>query len=648
MHQPHQGIAHALNHLVNQAQCQLAELVASPFQVDSARRSACLRSYLLTLLDLNQALLTRFVEQGIGADLSDLSPSGIRWQDVIPPRRGRMHALSLPDITTMLPHLSFVSDSSMKSKLPLLHTLSKLLPSRCLFRGFQDSLCREFETSPNSVTFVTQCVAASLAGTIPSPNRVTTAPFFGHIVEIDMAFGTCTQADIIALVKRAPRVVFQALKETICYYIRFDAPLRDVLCDVYDGWKQFEHDVHLVSESVRASYGSFEDTSWSKTLRECEDRLHRQSGGASYVKKLQKRSFMNSWLVQCQKVLTSRDFGPAEQRNVGLDVMSLIAQLVAQLSSFQTWTAQSHLLAAAGIESETVVSLCQLAEKFGSGEVSANSLGQALSKMSNQTLALASLVYGMIEDASHIESVPVTTDMAKQQRYAMYCRLGHPIDQPLPAASGVVYVCWQCGRDGRKWRCPEERTDELYGIGPHDVFHSADGTICCNKKSNGGFCGGSRVGSLCLLGRWVMFYGRWYTLCPLCAAPCRFDMRRAKETGGFSCGRCMNEGERLRMTHRKGAGVGLAAPWPRDIDPMSQTTSCANCAQKRTLSDDSWREMFVGNDRDPTISERLVLCLGCAYVKDSKWGVSAFMLGTTRGGLLTHIQKSKQRRYNSN
>lgn len=640
-----QRIAHVVNYVVNQAQLKLMQTVMGVAQQEQARHAAHLRSYLLTCLDVNQEILLLLVAQGNDADLSELMPSGSRWNDVAPPRRGRMHPLSMPDIIPLLSHLSYVSDSVWKNKLPLLHTLSKLLPSRCLFRGFADGLLREFEETPNTVDFVRQCICAALAGTLWTPSRMTVAPMFAHIVEIDLLFNQCTVEQMQMLVKQAPRVVFQSLKEALCFYIRVDAPLREALCSVYNGWVEFENDVHLVGESVRAAFGSFADGDWKITLANCEERLHRQSGGAVYVKKLQKRSFMTAWLSQCDRVLVARSFSPSQQRAVGLPVLNTIAKIIASLNTYQTWNAQANLLYATGIPADDVHTLCRLATDFGRGDVSSNSLGIALNKLPSETLTLAAMVYGMMEDASVVESVPVTADLERKQRHALYCRLGYPKNKPLPPTAGQVYVCRQCGKEGRKWKCPEERTDELYGIGPHDVFHTTDNVICCNRKSHAGFCGGSALSTMSLLGKWVLFYGRWYTLCPLCAAPCRFDMRRTMQPCGFSCGRCVPEGERLRATNRRGAGAGagLAAPWPRDVDPRAHTTACANCAQKRTLSDDTWPEMFVGNDQDPTIAERIVLCLSCAFAKDSKWGVCAKDLGTTRSGLLVHIRRSKRR-----
>ena len=601
-----------------------------------SRRAAAARARLRTLFDATQYLVGAHTPQARAL----AAPGAALWPRVRPPRRGRGHAASLPDLAPLIAQLSYTEESSQRATLPLVHALSKLVPSRCLFRGFQEAVLRLFEKEPDTRDLFCQLLRCSMDGGLGLPDRCGAAPEFAVMLELDWHFGPDAPAQIHGWVTAYPHVVFYALKEALVYYVRLSDALRHVLCECYDGWDVFEVDVHRVCESVRASLA---DGAWCDVLRNCEARTMKQSGGAPYVFKLRKRGWYVTLQMCLQKALDRRGVTTARVRAATEPTVADLARCISRLTRHDLCRWHRELLELAGCDAQVARVLSELRADYFRDGLSPSVVHKALAFASDDDVARALVMVKFCITASQVDCVPTDCATASRQIDALRTRLGVLPNRPLPESAGGSYVCLQCGKDGPKWKCPEDRPDEVWSIGPYDVFEdnrSVDSTVlCCNRKANGAGCGGARVSLVNMVGRWLLHYGSWYTLCPVCASPTTWSHARVARSGiGFCCGVCAEDAVRYRQEL---AAQAEREPWWEPPSATVQTHKCFYCDEPRLAGHDDWAEMRVAADSDPMKSIRVTLCVGCSHARSGKWATQTQRLGVTESSLRQHISKAR-------
>ena len=631
-HETERQLESGVSWLVNRLQATIDECVTE----SASYRAAAARARMRTLFDLVQYLLAT----ADPAARAKAAPGGELWSKVKPPRRGRGHARSLPDLAPLIAQLSYTEESTHKSDLPLVHALSKLVPSRCLFRGFQEAVLRLFETEPHTRDLFCQLIRCSMDGGLGLPERCGAAPEFGVMLELDTHFDKTAPEQIHSWVQQYPHVVFYALKEALVYYVRQSDALRHALCHCYDGWDLFECDVHRVCESMRVALA---DGPWDEVMSHCEQRTMKQSGGAPYVFKLRKRGWYVTLLVCLQKTIEARGITRAAIRSASEPVVSDLALCISRLTRADLYRWHGELFELGQCDPRVASILCKLRSNYFRDGLSPSVVQKALAFATDADIARAVTTVKFCISALQVDYVPTDCAMASRQMKALRTRLGVLPDKPLPLSAGSFYVCLQCGKDGPKWKCPEDRHDEVWSIGPYDVFednrYSDTTVLCCNRKANGSGCGGARVSGINLIGRWVLHYGSWYTLCPVCASPTTWSHTRVARSGiGFCCGVCAEDAVNYR---RDMDAEAKREPWWEPPSDTVRTHKCFYCDEPRLAAHEEWIEMRVAADSDPMKSIRIALCNSCSHARSGKWATQTQRLGVTETELRQHIGKAR-------
>ena len=247
----------------------------------------------------------------------------------------------------------------------------------------------------------------------------------------------------------------------------------------------------------------------------------------------------------------------------------------------------------------------------------------------------------MCVSAQQVDAVPTDVAVAEKQLAALRIRHGVKEGKPLPLGAGSYKVCLRCGPNGIKWKCPEKRADEVWSIGPYDVYENTNcrgrNNLFCNRKGNS--CGGERVSTVNMVGRFVEYFGTHYTLCPYCASPTTWCHRRALVPGGFACGVCAEDFVQQEESRRKNKQL---SPWWEPESDQIKTSKCCYCNEPRLLKHKHWTEMQVAADNDALMSIRIVLCPTCCRARTGRWAASTSKLGVTLSELRLHISRAKK------
>jgi hypothetical protein len=621
----------------------------------AADDALCLRARLLALAHTCGHLAAATAPGGEAARraVAALAPGAPGWAAARPPRRARIHPLNLPDVVAATSHLNFDADDQCTADHSLARVLSKLVPCRCLFRGFADTVERECRRTPGVLRFVAAALDCSLAGAVPCADRVTLEPRMAALVPLVAAPAARLGLEqLVAWTHAHPHVLFYALKEVLCFLLRLNHPMMRVLQCVYDGWEHFEADVQRVCEATRAA--AAEGRTWHEGLRAAELRLQRQTGGNSYVHKLFKGSFDDAIAAAAAAALAPARAGPAQAGGptpgpgpaagpTAADAR-YAAAAVARLTPRGLHRHYAALLALAGCAPPAVRAALLARDAYYAAAGSAAQTAAALRALDPADVRRVHMLAFLCKRAANTDQTPTDAHTAARQAEALARRLGRAPDR---RGDGCVYFCPQCGDAGRKWKCPEDHEHNLYGIGPHDVYVDLRSKLRCNRKSSGKSCGGALVVPVCLVGRWFRFYAAWYTLCPCCAAPTAFDMRRMVDGSTFSCGRCAQEGRRLRKRRKPPALTAeeehTAADVQRWGDDGTRCFYCNACRDtERTQQRDAWRQMTVAKDDAPAESVQIWLCGTCANSRASRYSAPSHTLGTTQSDLLRLLARCRR------
>ena len=561
-----------------------------------------------------------------------------------PPRRPAAHPLNLPDITAIVSHLNYDCESSVIVGSGLARLLSKLVPCRCLFRGFSAAVTAECESSEPTAALLIRTVHTSLAGAIPWTDRPAIEPPFAAAMVLEcgaLSVAPCDTAAFVRWAKLYPHVVFYCLKEALCFYVSLAPGLRECLTQTGDGWSCFEKGVHRTCEGVRALCGA---SGWAVGLPLAEAQLVKQTGATTYAHKLYKHSF-DATVVRACKLVASEPLPPAAQGALDADV-DCVAFVAARLSAVGLARKRSSLVRLIGCSPQACALADELLREFRAvGFTPAQLRGRLVGAAADDIWRLRTLS-GMLDDLSATESVAIDSRTTDMQVAALCARTGHAAPQDLHSSDGCVYFCWDCGSRGRKWRTPEEHAHNLHGIGAHESYVDLTDTLRCNRKNRtSDSCDGARLVRVSLVGRWFKHTGAWYTLCPLCAAPTSYDMRRAVAGGSFSCGRCLEESVRIVQ---KEAKLQLAErARTAQFDWSRGANSCWFCCAKLAADADTADRVLMRVQRDLPGQGTcdVTLCTRCAFTRASRLSPPVSRLGLTEAKLLAFLRRHSRVMY---
>jgi len=557
-----------------------------------------------------------------------------------PPRRPAAHPLNLPDITPIVAHLNYDCESSVVVGSGLGRLLSKLVPCRCLFRGFSAAIAIECESSEATAAFLIRAVHTSLAGAVPWATRAAVEPPFAAAMVLEcgaLSVAPCDTKSFVRWAKLYPHVVFYCLKEALCFYISLAPGLREYLTRADDdGWQCFEKGVHRTCEGVRAMCGA---SGWAAGLPLAEAQLVKQTGATTYAHKLYKHSF-DATVVRACKMLLSQPLPPPSQAALADDV-DCVAFVAARLSTIGIARSRASLVQLIGCSPAVCSLAAALLREFLDVGFTPAQLRARLDGAPVEDIVRLQTLSGMLDDLSATDSVPTDSTTTAMQIEALCARTGHAKPQLLRKEDGCVYFCWECGSRGRKWRTPEEHAHNLHGIGAHEAYVDLTDVLRCNRKQKANStCDGAALVRVSLVGRWFKYADTWYTLCPLCAAPTGYDMRRAVAGGTFSCGRCLEESARIVQKDAKQQLAESART--AQFDWSRGDNACWFCCAKlQTAAAAADGRVVMRAQRDPPLQGTcdVTLCARCAFTRASRLSPPVSKLGLTESKLLAFLRR---------
>jgi hypothetical protein len=548
-------------------------------------------------------------------------------------RRPAAHPLNLPDIVAVLAHLNYDSDSSVVLGCGLGRLLSKLVPCRCLFRGFADAVALECRKEAAVAVVLIRAVHTSLAGAVPGVPRPAIDPPFAALFDLERGALRTAPPDVegfLAWVVRYPHVVFYCMKEVMCFYISLLPGLRQCLHEGAGDWPCFEKSVHRTCEGVRAMCAA---QGWPAGLRAAEARLANQTGTTTYAHKLYKYSFDETVVRACDALRPP----PAHADDVGA-----VAYVCARLSRAGLARHRAALEQVVGCSPAARALAAELRAVFVDVGYTPTQLRALIAHVPPADIARLAALSGVLEDLRSTDALPTDSGTMELQLAALCARTGRDDERRLQPADGCVYFCWACGEKGRKWRTPEEHAHNLHAIGAHEAYVDVGGALRCNRK--GAACEGQRLVRVSLVGRWFKYAQRWYTLCPVCAAPCSYDMRRSTRGATISCGRCLEESDRIVAADAKKRELGTRAAvvrdWTRGEDACWYCCAALSVPQPgRGAAPTERIVMRVRRDLPHAGVTEVTLCSWCAHTKASRISPPVCKLGLTEGKLLAFMQR---------
>jgi hypothetical protein len=490
-------------------------------------------------------------------------------------QRPRWHFWSQTDLCGLLPELTWHHETRTVG-IPLVHLLSKLLPCRCLYRGFVKTLRNQCEASPAVFELCRHMMLASLTGQVLLENVHCEQPRFEARCRLE-AWARATPAPaMIEWMCAHPHVVFWSMKETLVAYVCANAPMREVVSLFYGGWDEYECDVVSVCDVLRAVVSRRDD------MGSVDNLFSRQSSGSGYVHKLLKSRFEPMILAVSQAELHRRKV--TQQRVAALTQKFRTA--CARVASRESQLSVAAMTAS-GVSESVARRVHECCVNYNSGTRSAPSALQVMEQVSLSDACALFALLTMRRQASMLQLVPLPSDTYRRQLQALRAR--SPTAQ-LPENAGCVYYCPTC--DDLKCFCVQDAAVNVFAVGVPRVMLGNRSSVAlhCNRKNDKvrrRRCGGSRLLSVNLRGFAVCWREQWYMLCPRCAAVCTFDLRRAVGAYGFSCGQCvLHDAEQSQTVARSGR-------------------ECAYCAAPVESHGQSLQVLCAEN---PSGSERVWLC----------------------------------------
>ena len=438
----------------------------------------------------------------------------------------RWHFWSQPDLCGLLAELTWHQETR-PSVIPLVRLMSKLLPCRCLYRGFVKSLRSQCEADEATFGLCRHMLLTSLTGQITVEGVCCEQPRFEGLCRLDWWGRATPRAAMIEWMCEHPHVVFWAMKESLVAYVRANAPMREVVNVVYPGWSEYERDVVSVCDVLRASVGR------RRCMREVDALFARQSSGARYVHKLLKTRYDSMIYAAAVRVLNARGVTQEEVLRQTESTRAEAARVCARAYGMSVVT-----LRACGVSARLAIAVVRCRVKYETGAQGAAETEAVLAEHDTGELCVFFAAMHARRLASALQFVPLPLDTYAGQMSALRERSA---TGALPPSAGVMYYCATC--DDLKCFCVQDAAVNVFAVGvPRVMLHAqGGGVLFCNRKGDKGRkrkCGGARLMAVDLKGRAVCWRGRWYMLCPRCGAVCLFDLRRAVGVHGFSCGEC--------------------------------------------------------------------------------------------------------------
>ena len=524
---------------------------------------------------------------------------------------------------------------------PTASIISKTIPNRCQVRSLIDEIQASLHSHAHTRDFLEKVVRCSLLGLFPGskpPSLRARRLLLEQMKSRNTEFGHDSADGITGMVGRLVRkghhqTLFFALKDALVYMVNHCLPVLSTVASEFHGWEGFCTMIHASMNRARSSLLGVNDREDLERFEKILQSVSKQKIRKLFSRQPSSRDFEQVLISECERMFTKdsriyrsehyaliqsaavrvartdtplhwlrgmakrRGDTPAQtqKRQCAFDV--LVSLLVEARDAFYEDGSKAKLknaLALAGSWDETIVDVCALANVFKH-------------KRTTHWVRLP---------------VHVCVEQIRALRRVFSVRDGLPLDQ-CPKLMGVAAVCQECS-SFRSFVTPKRgrASNGLVAFGFSQSLVSDDdlGAFYCGRKHSapdrvagrsaktgralrhsqyfGKRCQDTRLTTMNLIGRILVFRQKMYAICCFCANFFCINNNTPWHGASLCCGECIdNSGRKLWAFNncdwcaKKCRAAHITSIWCKDEKEHKLCKQCcrpAFLAKPYTLS---WREI---------------------------------------------------------
>ena len=524
---------------------------------------------------------------------------------------------------------------------PTASIISKTIPNRCQVRSLIDEIQASLHSHAHTRDFLEKVVRCSLLGLFPGskpPSLRARRLLLEQMKSRNTEFGHDSADGITGMVGRLVRkghhqTLFFALKDALVYMVNHCLPVLSTVASEFHGWEGFCTMIHASMNRARSSLLGVNDREDLERFEKILQSVSKQKIRNLFSRQPSSRDFEQVLISECERMFTKdsriyrsehyaliqsaavrvartdtplhwlrgmakrRGDTPAQtqKRQCAFDV--LVSLLVEARDAFYEDGSKAKLknaLALAGSWDETIVDVCALANVFKH-------------KRTTHWVRLP---------------VHVCVEQIRALRRVFSVRDGLPLEQ-CPKLMGVAAVCQECS-SFRSFVTPKRgrASNGLVAFGFSQSLVSDDdlGAFYCGRKHSapdrvagrsaktgralrhsqyfGKRCQDTRLTTMNLIGRILVFRQKMYAICCFCANFFCINNNTPWHGASLCCGECIdNSGRKLWAFNncdwcaKKCRAAHITSIWCKDEKEHKLCKQCcrpAFLAKPYTLS---WREI---------------------------------------------------------